>query len=214
MGSQVNFFMVPEDEEAFCEFVLSDPAVAILRACHAERPHVRVAPPLPRADLPWCAGLVLWNSGIAGREQITPSSKVRAQGSLEGVYAIDAILYPVIDFNRSIPLANGLAPGRIWAGFEEWHHLPKERMELYHSWFRRLARWLNKWPYRWDIFRIGPRTKEYLDNGGRFVTFVPGRTTSIREVGTDRVIEYAVQEEIVQPEIVQDDGESDLTFEM
>jgi hypothetical protein len=118
-----------------------------------------------------------------------------------------------MDFNRSIPGPNGLAPGRIWAEFNRYD-VPEDRLKLARSWFRRLARWLNNWPYRWGFYRIGPKTKEYLDNGGMFINFVPGEVISIKEVGTDKVIERGVRQEVFRPEIERDDGETDLTFEM
>jgi hypothetical protein len=213
MGSQVNFFMVREDEEDFCRFVLSDPAVTILRACHLEQPHAPVSPPLPPAEQAYCAGLVLWNSEVASREEITPRHKVRAVDCPAGVYAVTAMVYPVIDVNRSIPGPNGLTPGRIWAEFNRYD-VPEDRLKIARAWFQRLARWLNKWPYRWDIYRIGPKTKEYLDKGGTFINFVAGETISITEVGTNRVIERGVRQEVFRPKVVRDDGEADLTVEI
>lgn len=214
MGSQVNFFMVAEDEEEFCNFVLSDPRVTILRAWHLYEPHVPVSLPLPAADEVDCGALVFWNSSIANREDVMPRGRIRDSRNPAGRYVISAITNPVVDFLRSIPRPNGLAPGRIWAGFDEWHDLAGDGLRLYRAWFQRLARWLNKWPYRWEIYRIGPKTKEYLDKGGMFTNFVPGETISITDVGSNRVIERNVRQEVFRPEIEQDDGRSDLTIEV
>ncbi|GMU24268.1 MAG: hypothetical protein AMXMBFR13_43430 [Phycisphaerae bacterium] len=209
MGNQVNFFMVPEDEEEFCKFVLRDPAVKILRAFHLDDPHVPVSPPLAPSDQPYCAGLVLWNADVASRELVTPRAKVPDAACGKGRYDVNAIVHPVIEFDRSVARANGLSPGRIWAGFD-FHEdrLTKEQMKLFRSWFRRLARWLNKWPYRWEFYRMGPKTKEYLDKGGTFVSFVPGDVVSIKETGTNRVIQRSVDELSFRPEVERKEGES------
>jgi hypothetical protein len=213
MGSQVNFFMVPEDEEAFCRFVLGDPAVTILRAHHLEQPHVPVSLPLPPANEPDCWALVLWNRNVATRDQVMPRGRHRDPRNPAGRYVVSAIANPVIDFDRSVPRLNGLAPGRIWAEFNRYD-VPEDRLKIARAWFQRLARWLNKWPYRWDIYRIGPKTKEYLDKGGTFINFVAGETISITEVGTNRVIERGVRQEVFRPKVVRDDGEADLTVEI
>jgi hypothetical protein len=194
--------------------VLSDPAVTILRADHLEEPHVPVLLPLPPANEADCGGLVFWHTGVASREEVMPRGRIRDPRNPAGRYVISAITNPVIDFDRSIPRPNGLAPGRIWAGFEEWHDLPDERTRLYRSWFERLARWLNRWPYRWEFYRVGPKTKEYLDNGGMFINFVPGETIRITETGSHKVIESAAQENVFRPEVERDDGRTDLTFEI
>jgi hypothetical protein len=213
MGSQVNFFMVREDEEEFCRFVLTDPAVKILRAFHLEDPHVLVSLPLPPADEPDCGALVFWNVKVASREDVMPRGRIRDPRSSAGRYVISAIANPVIDFDRSIPRPGGLTPGRIWAEFSRYD-VPEDRLKVARLWFRRLARWLNNWPYRWSFYRIGPKTKEYLDKGGMFVNFVPGQIISVTDSGSNKVIERGVEPQVFRPEVERDDGESDLTLEI
>ena len=215
MGSQVNFYMVPEDEEEFCRFVVSDPTVTILRASHLHEPHVPVLLPLPPSNEPDCGGLVFWNRKVASREEVMPRGRVRDTRSPAGRYVIDATLNPVVDFDRSVRQPDGLAPGRIWAGFDEWHHLPEERLRLYRSWFQRLARWLNKWPYRWDVYRIGPRTKAFFDGGGKAIGYGLGEIKSVTQTGEcERVIRRDSKVHTIHPEIEQDNGATDVTIHL
>lgn len=215
MGSQVNFYMVSAEEESFCRFVISDPAVTILRASHLHEPHVPVSLPLPSSAEADCGGLVFWNANVASRDETIPRGRIRDARSVSGRYVINAILNPVIDFDRSVQHADGLAPGRIWAGFEEWHALPGERLRLYRSWFQRLSRWLNKWPYRWDTFRIGPHTKAYFDAGGKAVGYGVGEIRTVEATGAGgRIIRRGVKRSVNRPEIERDEGATALTIDL
>lgn len=213
MGSQVNFYMVPEDEEDFLLQVVADPETSVLWAMNYDRPIVTAEFPLPSAYENHRGWLVLWNHCLVSREQITPPNKVPDRACTSGRYDINPIVYPVVEFMRSAVDDKGLAPGRIWTGFEDWHDMPEDRMKLYRSWFRRLARRLNKWPYRWGMYRIGPKTKEYFDAGGRAVGYAIGKPICIKKVGETKVIHSRPEIRSEHPQIENDAGEDDLTIE-
>lgn len=210
MGSQVNFYMVREDEEDFLRFVMSDPAVEVLWRLSPDRPHELVTFPLPSGYQLYRGWLACWNRNVATREEVTPPNKVPDE---EGAYDINAMVYPVIEVLRSAISNEGLAPGRIWVDSEHLRREP-EREKRFRAWFRRLARWLNKWPYRWDPYRIGPKTKEYFDNGGKAVTYGLGKVKVVEAYGDIKVIRRGVKTSIEQPDIEEDRSGSDLTIDM
>jgi len=214
MGSQVNFYMVPEDEECFVHRVSSDPNISVLWRLTPDSPIVPAELPLPHAREPYRAWLVFWNHRLIAREEIIPRGKVPDRVSPQGRYDINPIIYPVVEFMRSAMTDEGVTPGRIWSGFEEWHDLPNDRMKLYRAWFRRLARWLNNWPYRSGMYRIGPKTKEYFDAGGKAVGYAVGKPISVTEVGQTKVVRSQPEIRSEHPEIEDDGGESDLTMEI
>jgi len=213
MGSQVNFYMVPEDEEDFLRFVMSDSSVEVFWSLSLLSPHELVSFPLSDASQPYRRWLACWNRNVAMREEVTPPNKLPDDEYPEGRYHINAIVYPVIEILRSAITDEGLVPGRIWVDFEHLCCSP-ERQKRFRAWFRRLARWLNKWPYRWDPYRIGPKTKVYFDNGGKAVTYGLGEVKVVEAVGDTRIVRRGVQSFSEQPSIEDDQGDSDLTIEL
>lgn len=213
MGSQVNFYLTPEDEEAFCRFVLSDVDAVILYRMRLDRPVERVAFPLPDVKGPYCHWFSLWNSRIVPESAITPPGKVPDADNPRGCYDINPHTYPVIDFRRCFTNAAGLHPGRIWAHFEHSRISP-EQLKAFRSWFRKLAGWLNKLPYRWRMYRVGPKAKEFFDRGGKAVGYAHGDIKEIRSVGDVSVIRRGVVVNSISPNIERDDGKADLTIEV
>jgi len=208
MGSQVNFYLHPEDEEQFCAFIVSDSSAVILYRTRVDRPVVPVELPLPDAESRWCGFFSLWNSSIASRDLITPPNRL-----VGGEYDINAYVYPVVQLWRSSLTSEGLTPGRIWATFDH-SCLSAEQQQAFRAWFRRLANWLNKLPYRWDMYRIGPKAKEYFDQGGKAVGYAMGDPKEIVEHPGVKIIRRNVRTLIQQPEIEDDGGKSDLTIEL
>jgi hypothetical protein len=209
MGSQVNFYLMREDEEAFCRFIASDPAVVILYETRLDKPLVPVEPPVPDAETQWCGFFSLWNASIVSRDLITPPNRL-----VGGQYDINAFVYPVIEFWRSSLTPEGASPGRIWATFE--HECPNnEQQKAFRAWFRHLANWLNKLPYRWDMYRIGPHAKAYFDAGGKAVGYGLGEVKAVEAIGQDeRLVRRGVKRYIAQPEIERDEGATDLTIDL
>lgn len=213
MGSQVNFYMVPKDEEDFLRFVISDPEVEVFWSLSLDSPHELVNFPLPHARVPYRGWLACWNRNVATTEEVTPPNRLPDDNHQEGIYHINGMVYPVIEILRSALTDDGLTPGRIWVDFEHLRRDP-DREKRFRSWFRRLARWLNKWPYRWDPYRIGPKTKEYFDNGGKAVVYGLGEVKVVEARGDTKIIRRGVKTSTEQPDIEEDSGGSDLTIEM
>lgn len=190
MGSQVNFYMVPEDEDLFCAYVLKDPDVQVVTGMFPGSRFETLSVPLPPSGEPyaWCAAL--WNRRIISRNDI------------------DNYHYCFIEFSRSVLQPDGLAPGRIWAEIEA-SILNEARKAEFRGWFRRVAGYLNSWPYRWDMYRIGPKTKEYFDKGGKALGYGLGEVKDIKTVGDVSVIHRGVLVNSFSPEIERDDGKVD-----
>lgn len=196
MGAQVNFYMMPEDEAEFCEFVLSDPDVQIVTGMYSGSRFAPLRVPLPPTDEPnaWC--LALWNRRVLSRADINNYQ------------------YEFIQFSRSVLQEHGLAPGRIWAELEA-SMLDSNRKAMFRKWFRAVAAFLNRWPYRWDMYRIGPHAKAYFDAGGKAVGYGLGEIKAVEAVGPgERLVRRGVKRNTMHPEIEQDDGETDLTIEL
>jgi hypothetical protein len=170
VGSQVNFFMSPEDEETFCRFVVADPDVTILYAMQVDRPIVPAEFPYPPTLDEFYGGFALWNRSVASEELITPKRKVKNVDAPDGVYLIHAFVYPVIEMIRSGSTADLISPGRIWARFDH-KGLNDDQQRRMKNWFRRLANWLNKLPYRCFEYRVGSGAKEFFDRGGKAIGF-------------------------------------------
>ena len=213
MGSQVNFYMVQADEVSFCQYVTADSSTVILKATDPECSHVPLFLPLPSAAEAYYGNLVLWNSDIVDREDITPPNKILDSRNSSGCYNVHAYVYPVIQLLRSKVTNGGLTPGRIWAETDR-PKMELGRQKAFKAWFRRLARWLNNWPYRSGMYRIGPKTKEYFDAGGKAVGYAVGKPISVTEVGQTKVVRSQPEIRSEHPAIEDDGGESDLTMEI
>jgi len=209
MGSQVNFYLHPDDEQDFFTCIAGNPAVLILYETRLDKPLVPVEQPLPDAARKWCGFFSIWNSSIASRDLVTPPNRL-----IGGQYDINAFIYPVIEWWRSSLTSEGLTPGRIWATFDH-DCLSAEQQKAFRAWFRRLASWLNKLPYRWDMYRIGPHAKAYFDTGGKAVGYGLGEVKVVDAIGPgERLVRRGVKRNIMEPEIVRDEGETDLTIEL
>lgn len=213
MGSQVNFYMTSEDEEAFCRFVISDDDAAILYTMRLDRPVERVAFPLPDVKDPYCRWFTLWNSRFVPESEITPPGKVPDADEPRGRFDINPHTYPVIEFMRCFTNADVLHPGRIWAHFEH-NRIGPEQLKAFRSWFRKLAGWLNKLPYRWDSYRVGQKAKEFFDNGGKTVGCANEQFKEIKSVGEISAVRRGVVVNSFSPDIERDDGKADLTIDL
>jgi hypothetical protein len=188
--------MLPEDEAEFCRFVSSDPDVQIVTGMYSGSRFDPVSVPLPPVGGPnaWC--LALWNRKVISREDISNYQ------------------YDFIEFSRSVKHEDGLTPGRIWAEIES-AQLDVERKDIFRKWFRRIAGYLNSWPYRFGMYRIGPATKAYFDAGGKAVEYGLGEIKAVEAIGpNERLIRRGVKRTTVQPEIERDDGSEGLTIDM
>ena len=195
MGSQVNFYMVCEDEDHFCRFILSDPDVEIITGMHHGSRFIPVSLPLPSTDVPYAWSLALWNRCVLSREDIQNCNN------------------HFIEFSRSVNNREGLAPGRIW-GETDSSGLDAARKKLFREWFRRVAGYRNSLPYRWDMYRICPHTKAYFDAGEKGIGCAMGDVKSIARTGDVTVVRRKPKVIIQRPEIEEDGGTSDLTIEM
>jgi hypothetical protein len=107
MGKQVGFFMSPEDEQGFANFVLEDRRVAFLPT-QFDTEQIYVYRSLIEANQSQISGMLLiWNRGIGGELAL------RKYGP--GNVRVDRSNDPVIEFIRSFQHGEHLIAGRIWA---------------------------------------------------------------------------------------------------
>lgn len=213
MGKQVNFFMVQSDEEEFLRFATATQDVKLLWRLDLASPHHEAAFPLERSDLPYRSWLVLWNASIVPRDAITPPNRVPDALHSAGRFDVNPYVHPVVEVSRSIERADGLYPGRIWANVGTRRLNPEQR-RLFRSWFDHLARWLNHWPYRWNMYRIGPTTKAYFDAGGRAAIVRLGEITSIDDTSGAAVVRRAPRIDSFNPDVECDGGAEDLSIDL
>ena len=157
MGKQVNFFMVSEDEQQFCEFVLADRRVVFLPEIHDRMPMPRYRSLLEANQSRYPNNLLIWNRGIGEELTIT----CHGPNNIQADKTNDCL----IEFHRSRLHGNILVRGRIWA---EMRALRGEdpaficKNPEFERWYDSIARWIRK-RYRHDPkygFYIGSRASE------------------------------------------------------
>ncbi len=155
MGKQVRFYMRPDDQHVFLEFVLQDPAVVLLKDPSADRTLRPVEDPLGtvRAGLRLEANII-WNTVFALRESDVAEVRLHEYQSELGafvetgevVYSVNTSSAAVIQYLPCFLRGDGtLAKGRVWADM-----LRLEGDQLVHkgkafeAWYDKIARWLRR----------------------------------------------------------------------
>lgn len=180
MGKQVRFYMLPEDERMFLEFVCQDPN-AVLLAPRMPGPELRVienafASVEQRTQMTL---MLLWNRVFPIKEQDVRENRLKEYkkeidawvetGEID--YSVDKLQAPVIEYIAPFFLGSSgkLTQGRLWA---EMYRLEENTLvykgEGFESWYDRIARWLRR-----NFKRVqgmdgyfGPHVLEWYRGGG------------------------------------------------
>ena len=158
--SQLNFFMLADDEHEFVEFLRSREDTHILPGRFFTSPTpapVRVLPAVSRLR-----EVTLLNATLV------PTSRwvARGEGRYAGKYVFDSLRAPSIEFSRSRMKKGVLLPGRIYAkiGWLE----PKVDNRVFRSWYSAIERCLKKSYVKHDgLWWFGPEARAWSLAGGR-----------------------------------------------
>jgi hypothetical protein len=180
MGRQIRFYMLPEDERVFLQFVRRDPSLVLLTRT-SPTPELRiienslVSPPQDSELI----SILFWNTTLPIDESDIREIHLKRYDAERGVYvetgkvlySIDLSNAPVIELSRSFIRTDGqLVKGRIWAEMyqlegDTWVH----KGAGFESSYDRIARWLRRSFGRVkgaDAY-FGRKALEWYQEGGR-----------------------------------------------
>lgn len=162
MGRQIYFHMLPEDRDAFLEFVQRrEPVIVTERSGRSAQ-----IQPVKHLDPKRIHFLCLWHRGFLPelKREFIPESD-------EGpYYRIDDFKLPVLEFSTSLRTVwegkPALGQGRLYGSFED---KPAE----FEEWYEALVRWIRKNFRRSPAFGgcAGPAAYEFYKKGGYLLPF-------------------------------------------
>ncbi len=162
MGRQINFYMLPEDEEEFVDYVLGQKKDVLMVAVPSETvsPKIIENLPAPFSEVTWNP-IYFWAKNINGRLK---TEYIETQG----YFLVDSSTSPVIEFTRSFVQDNLLIRGRIWA---EIKYLDGDKLvykgKEFENWFNALTRWIRRHYQKisdWEY--VGLSAAEWHRRGG------------------------------------------------
>jgi hypothetical protein len=169
MGRQIHFHMLPEDRNAFLNYVQvqGNIPVALRDADTARIEHIT------RFDGSEDKILCLWNSGLL------PTLE-RKWIPDPGYYRVDVLKQPVLEFRSSLLTAwegkPALVQGRLYGIFDPYLKKPLE----FEQWFDTLVRWIRKKFHKNPTDMggyVGSSAYEFYEKGGYLLPqFLPPRT--------------------------------------
>jgi hypothetical protein len=141
MGRQINFYMAPNDEKIFLDYILSTGEIAIIG-----EPSPTNQPRVLTDFTPVVADETLWLTVYLWNQQTTPQVFMEAVET-QGYYLVDFFKSEAIQWSRCYldtqkPI---LRRGRLW--IETYHfedEQPIKKTEAFIRWFERLQRWVRK----------------------------------------------------------------------
>ena len=140
MGTQINFYMSPDDEAEFLAYLRSQEGVQILKDWTS------TATPIRLKDLPE-PGTHAWFQVWLWNDRISPPPALRLVEK-QACYCIDAGSQEVIEFDRSVKDGDRLVRGRLWAEFVSWDRSEPDVMgqksDAFKKWFNRLSGWIRR----------------------------------------------------------------------
>lgn len=154
MGKQVNFYMLPEDEQLFLSKVQCNPNVVFLKSASTDQPEIEVVDNL--ASVTGENGgfmFYIWNRLFEFHSEYIAPHKVKIYDeNIPGYidtgrisYSISTIDAPIIEYSRSFIREGVLREGRIWA---EMHPLVNGEFVYkgaeFEKWYDDLAGWLRR----------------------------------------------------------------------
>lgn len=190
MGRQINFFMLPEDEEEFIRFVKSTGEVIVIPAITNKMP-VESVENLPKAfSKPYWFSFYFLNKNLIEEAKYDYIEKQKH-------YHIDESKSLVIQFHRGGIEDNKILEGRIWiatayvikdsSGELVWVQKSKEFIE----WYEKIARWLRKNYLKNGSIYISKRVLEWLKKGDKLSTGI-GQVFTLEDL--ERWKRYAEKE--------------------
>lgn len=157
--SQVNFFMLENDEREFVE-MLSARGDTLMFSGY----FFPVKRPTPTRDLPPIGServVTLVNS----RLRPDPECEGRGAGDFAELYLFDGLKYPQCEFSRCRFQDGILLDGRIYAKIG-WLESPTEN-RIYRSWYSSIERWIKKRYRRHRSWWLGPAAEVWSLTGGQ-----------------------------------------------
>ena len=161
MGRQINFYMLPEDEEEFISYALQRKGVVMIAdPFESKSPNIISRLPEPFSK-PFWHSVYFWNKNINGKLETKYIEK-------QGYFLIDSLMSSVIEFSRSFTRDNILVRGRIWAQLKYWKgHEIVSKGKDFENWFNAIARWIRKHYQKISESEyIGPHALEWKKRGG------------------------------------------------
>lgn len=164
MGRQVNFYMLPEDEKQFIEFVRSTGDIAVYNWKNETPYPPEILEFPPPFSVPSSFDYCIFNKSLGSAVKTTFIEK-------QGYYTIDMTNSLVIEFSRCGLKNNKLREGRIWAEFKiVVGNSFQGKEEEFLKWYQKIARWIKRNYKRMENgWYIGPKTEEWVQNGGTLI---------------------------------------------
>jgi hypothetical protein len=167
MGKQVNFFMLPSDEERFIAHIYNLSGVIVPHVQHTEELK-EVAVPLPASDIGRASEMDIVQKDAF---DLVTFDRIEKQD----IWLINEFKSPVIQFRRSKVIDGKLLRGRIWAEMYDdgaFWPVPVNRIQYKGKEFERfydsIARWIRrnfKLDPEWKMY-LGDAASEWRDSGG------------------------------------------------
>jgi hypothetical protein len=169
MGRQLQFYMLPEDQNAFLRHVQERDSI-VVAARSSDSAEIQ---PLPDLEIAGGKTLCLWNPNLLQNleRQWIPEPRY---------YTVDVLKTPTLEFTPSFTATwedqPALGQGRLFGNFEPYLKKPRE----FEKWFESLVRWIRK-NYQKNPVGLGgyvaPAALEFYKNGGYLLpNFLPPRT--------------------------------------
>jgi len=178
MGKQIRFYILPEDEQYFLDFVFQKPTVRLLRLSSnspdfiIERNFLDINPTTPQICI-WDSIFDLAENDIRKvfRNKYDENQGIYIETN-EFYYVIDRFDAPIIEFSRSYFREDKkLLQGRIWAEMYRVENTKIIRKEHgFYSWYEELAQWIRRNWKRDKVLEayVSKRADEWRNSGGEF----------------------------------------------
>jgi hypothetical protein len=177
MSCQVNFYMTPEDEITFFEFLINDLNCTILN----QRSQKKIFTPIKTRDLLetprmyWA--LVIVNPKIklkahhitSSRGNIFDEKTLKFRKIKKPIYFIDKLRAPVVELLRcQFNERHILIRGRIWASYKYFGDRGiVSKGEDFQRFYKKIERWIKKHCNKQTLDYFGPEALRYFKNGGK-----------------------------------------------
>lgn len=172
MGRQIEFYMLPEDQNAFLQFAQERDPVVLVAELDRQGPTVRPVEDMASVRNPM---FCLWNRALL------PFLKRKPIGEGDHrTYLIDIFRLPILEFSPThVGEWEGkpaLILGRLYGRFDPYFNKPPE----FEKWFDRLVRWIRKNFKRSPVGfggYVGPAAyRLYIEGGYLLPNYRPPRT--------------------------------------
>ena len=165
MGKQIRFFMTPEDEREFAQFVREDPDTVFIARQTRTSDILEFSSP-EEADRSECiehkTWLWIWNKRICTQVKLAQYSP--------HTFAVLGNNEELIEFHRCFLHGRTMVAGRLYADMssldETGKQLIRKEME-FQRWYDKLARWIRRHYTRDPKYgdNIGPRARQAYESG-------------------------------------------------